>query len=131
MKEKYNIPLILLSIGKEGSRAYWKDCCVEVPAFIQKNTIETTGAGDTFLGSCLHFTAKIVRTENIVYIGSANYSNVCGVLITGFIFNVIARILLYNNFITCLQQFKTVEICSTCNTTLMLVQKSSSNMKIL
>ncbi|MDF2871912.1 MAG: Sugar kinase, ribokinase family [Anaerocolumna sp.] len=55
LKEKYNIPLILLSIGKEGSRAYWKDCCVEVPAFIQKNTIETTGAGDTFLGSCLHF----------------------------------------------------------------------------
>ncbi len=55
LKEKYNIPLILLSIGKEGSRAYWKDYCVEVPAFIQKNTIETTGAGDTFLGSCLHF----------------------------------------------------------------------------
>ena len=28
---------------------------VEVPAFIQENTIETTGAGDTFFGSALHF----------------------------------------------------------------------------
>ena len=28
---------------------------VEIPGFIQKNTIETTGAGDTFMGSCLHF----------------------------------------------------------------------------
>ena len=28
---------------------------VEVPAFIQENTIETTGAGDTFFGSVLHF----------------------------------------------------------------------------
>ena len=55
LKENYHTPLILLSIGKEGSRAYWKDDFIEVPAFIQKNTIETTGAGDTFLGSCLHF----------------------------------------------------------------------------
>ena len=27
----------------------------EVPAFVQENTIETTGAGDTFFGSSLHF----------------------------------------------------------------------------
>lgn len=28
---------------------------VEVAGFIRENTIETTGAGDTFMGSCLHF----------------------------------------------------------------------------
>lgn len=55
LQDKYQIPLILLSMGKDGSRAYYKDLRVEVPAFIQKNTIETTGAGDTFFGSCLHF----------------------------------------------------------------------------
>ena len=55
LQEKYQIPLILLSMGKDGSRAYYKDLRVEVPGFIQKNTIETTGAGDTFMGSCLHF----------------------------------------------------------------------------
>lgn len=52
IKERYNIPLILLSMGKDGSRAYYKDIRVEVPAIIQENTIETTGAGDTF-GACI------------------------------------------------------------------------------
>lgn len=46
--EKYNIPLICVTLGKAGSRAYYKGMSVEVPGFIQKNTIETTGAGDTF-----------------------------------------------------------------------------------
>lgn len=55
LQDTYHIPLILLSLGKTGSRAYYKDLRVEVPAFVQKNTIETTGAGDTFFGSCLHF----------------------------------------------------------------------------
>ncbi len=55
LQESYGIPLILLSLGKDGSRAYYKDLRVEVPGFIQENTVETTGAGDTFMGSCLHF----------------------------------------------------------------------------
>ncbi|MBQ8814074.1 MAG: carbohydrate kinase [Lachnospiraceae bacterium] len=55
LQEKYHIPLILLSMGRDGSRAYYDGMKVEVPGFIQKNTIETTGAGDTFMGSCLHF----------------------------------------------------------------------------
>ena len=54
MKEKYDIPLILLSMGKDGSRAYYKDSMVEKAAFVQPNTIETTGAGDTFMGCVLH-----------------------------------------------------------------------------
>lgn len=58
LQEEYKIPLIVLSLGKDGSRAYYKDLKVEKPAFIQKNTIETTGAGDTFGGCCLHFILK-------------------------------------------------------------------------
>ena len=53
--ERYHIPLILVSMGKEGSRAYYKDLIVEVKPFIQKNTIETTGAGDTFCACVLHY----------------------------------------------------------------------------
>lgn len=53
--ERYQIPLILVSMGREGSRAYYKGEMVEVPAFLQKNTIDTTGAGDTFGGCILHF----------------------------------------------------------------------------
>lgn len=55
IKAKYHIPLILLSMGKEGSRAYTQNCRVEVPAFIQEKTIETTGAGDTFGACILHY----------------------------------------------------------------------------
>lgn len=49
------IRLILVSMGRDGSRAYCGDITVEVPAFLQKNTIETTGAGDTFCGCVLHY----------------------------------------------------------------------------
>ena len=52
---RYDIPLILVSMGKEGSRAYYKGQMVEVKPFLQKNTIETTGAGDTFCGCVLHY----------------------------------------------------------------------------
>lgn len=54
LRARYDIPLIVLSMGKEGSRAYYKDLCVEVKPFLQEKTIETTGAGDTFGGCCLH-----------------------------------------------------------------------------
>ena len=50
-----NIQLLLLSLGKEGSRAYVGDVFVEVSPFLQKNTIETTGAGDTFCGCVLNY----------------------------------------------------------------------------
>ena len=55
LREAYNIPLILLSMGKDGSRAYYKDLRVEVKPFLQKNTIETTGAGDTFCACVLNY----------------------------------------------------------------------------
>ncbi|MDE6738710.1 MAG: carbohydrate kinase, partial [Lachnospiraceae bacterium] len=55
LRQQYDIPLILLSMGRDGSRAYYKDLRVEVKPFIQENTIETTGAGDTFGGCCLHY----------------------------------------------------------------------------
>lgn len=53
--ERFEIPLILLSMGKDGSRAYYKGMRTEKEALIQKNTIETTGAGDTFCACVLHF----------------------------------------------------------------------------
>lgn len=58
LQDTYHIPLILLSMGKTGSRAYYRDLRVEKAPYLQKNTIETTGAGDTFGGSSLHFVLK-------------------------------------------------------------------------
>jgi len=63
LQEKYHIPLILLSMGRDGSRAYYDGMKVEVPGFIQENTIETTGAGDTFMGSCLHYLLERLQDD--------------------------------------------------------------------
>ena len=55
IREEFPIPLILVSMGLDGSRAYYGDHYVEVAPFLQKNTIETTGAGDTFCACVLNY----------------------------------------------------------------------------
>lgn len=55
LQDTYNIPLILLSMGRDGSRAYYGDVVAEAKPFIQENTIETTGAGDTFCACVLNY----------------------------------------------------------------------------
>ena len=54
IRERFDIPFILVSLGKEGSMAYSKSGFASVPAFVRDDTIETTGAGDTFCGCILH-----------------------------------------------------------------------------
>ena len=58
LRNQYDIPLIMLSMGRGGSRAYYKDLSVEAAPFLQDKTIETTGAGDTFGACCLHYVLK-------------------------------------------------------------------------
>lgn len=57
LQETYHIPMILLTMGKDGSRVYYRGMRVERPGFSVK-TIETTGAGDTFCGSTLNYIAE-------------------------------------------------------------------------
>lgn len=54
IKEKYGIKLVCATLGKEGSYALYKDIVVKCDPFLNPNTIETTGAGDTFMGSLLN-----------------------------------------------------------------------------
>lgn len=53
LRSQFDIPLIFLTLGKDGSRAYCGDVKTQQAGF-KLNTIETTGAGDTFFGSVLH-----------------------------------------------------------------------------
>lgn len=55
---KYDIKLLLVTLGKDGSVAIYNKERVFVPGFIQENTIETTGAGDTFGGSVLAYVCE-------------------------------------------------------------------------
>ena len=54
IQEQYNIPLICATMGKNGSRAYYQGKRVECAPFLNQNTIETTGAGDTFMACVLN-----------------------------------------------------------------------------
>ena len=50
--------LIALSLGAEGSRIYTEKARVEKEAFLNQDTIETTGAGDTFCACILDYVLK-------------------------------------------------------------------------
>lgn len=54
LREKYDIKLIFATMGKNGSMAFYKDAVVSELPFLNSKTIETTGAGDTFMGIALH-----------------------------------------------------------------------------
>ena len=55
IQDRFHTPLILVSLGKNGSIACCKTEKVKVPAFLQEHTIETTGAGDAFGACILHY----------------------------------------------------------------------------
>lgn len=84
LREQYDIPLILLSMGKEGSRAYYKDLRVEVKPFLQEKTIETTGAGDTFGGCCLHYVLQygLHNLDEEKLAGMLTFANAAASIIT-------------------------------------------------
>ncbi|MBR6293649.1 MAG: carbohydrate kinase [Lachnospiraceae bacterium] len=96
IRERYDIPLILVSMGRDGSRAYYdggtsaqkdvtsanlnvisgmensgnvlrsgssKKIMVEEKAFLHENTVDTTGAGDTFFGCILHYLCRYDISE--------------------------------------------------------------------
>ncbi len=54
LQDKYNIPLILLTLGRTGSRAYYKGRRIEALGY-KVHTIDTTGAGDTFCGTSIAY----------------------------------------------------------------------------
>ena len=56
--DTYQIPLVFATFGPDGSRAYCRGVEAAEPGFLNPNTIETTGAGDTFCASALHHVLK-------------------------------------------------------------------------
>ncbi|SFC71004.1 carbohydrate kinase family protein [Butyrivibrio sp. YAB3001] len=57
IRERFNIALVCATLGKVGSIAYYGDETVRCPSTPNPNAVDTTGAGDTFMGciidSCL------------------------------------------------------------------------------
>ena len=56
--DEYKIPLVFATFGPDGSKAYCGGKEAFEAGFINPNTIETTGAGDTFCASALYHVLK-------------------------------------------------------------------------
>ena len=54
IRKYYDIPLICVTMGKKGSKVYYKNLTVMRKTFLDVNTVETTGAGDTFMACVLN-----------------------------------------------------------------------------
>ncbi len=55
IRERAAVKLINVTLGKEGSISYYEDKKVYAAPFLQENTVDTTGAGDTFCGCVLGY----------------------------------------------------------------------------
>ena len=59
IRKKYDIRLVCATMGKRGSKAYYQDIRTECATFLGVKTIETTGAGDTFMACVLDAVLRI------------------------------------------------------------------------
>lgn len=55
IRKKYDIPLICVTLGRNGCIIYYKNIEIRQEAYLQEKTIETTGAGDAFCGCMIDF----------------------------------------------------------------------------
>lgn len=54
IRSQFDIKLVCATLGKDGSIGFYKDIMVKGKPHLTDKTIETTGAGDTFMGCLLH-----------------------------------------------------------------------------
>lgn len=55
LEDNYNIQLIMVTMGKKGSMAFYNGMTARKETFNQIKAVDTTGAGDTFWGCTLNF----------------------------------------------------------------------------
>lgn len=84
IKNKYNIKLILVTLGEKGSM-YWYNNCIGYRRGFEGNVVDTTGAGDTFHGALLSkIVDKDLKNINIAYLDKAlDFANAAGSVIVG------------------------------------------------
>lgn len=55
LRDQFHTKLICVTLGEQGSRAYYEDQLVCAEPYPAEEVVDTTGAGDTFTGSMLNF----------------------------------------------------------------------------
>ena len=76
--------VLLVTRGKQGSIAFWKELMVSQPTYLQIKAVDTTGAGDTFCGCCLHFVLEygLEQLNGELLTGMLRFANAAASLIT-------------------------------------------------
>ena len=59
IRSQFDIKLVCATLGKKGSIAFYEDMVVNGNPYVREDTIETTGAGDTFMGCVLHSVLEV------------------------------------------------------------------------
>lgn len=83
LQEEYQIPLILVSLGADGSMAFCGENQAVVAAYHMSDVIENTGAGDTFMGCILHYVLEhglVLSDEQLMQM--LMFANAAAALIT-------------------------------------------------
>lgn len=69
IKNQYDIPMVFATFGTDGSMALIGSKNIKIPAFLNKKTIETTGAGDTFCACALGYILRMAGVADAVAAG--------------------------------------------------------------
>ena len=73
---KGNVKLVLFTKGKDGAEAYTKDKIVKIPGSVV-DVVDTTGAGDSYIGSFLYQVAQTVNTlEELVQLDEVKVTEI-------------------------------------------------------
>lgn len=84
LRQIADINLIVVTMGKAGSRAYYNGIVAEEKGFVMENTIETTGAGDTFGANIINYVLEhgIDGLSEVQLHEMLRYANAAAAIIT-------------------------------------------------
>lgn len=55
IRKEFGVSLVLATMGRKGSKAYCDGILVSAPSYDNPDVVDTTGAGDTFMGCALNY----------------------------------------------------------------------------
>ncbi|WP_026511757.1 carbohydrate kinase family protein [Butyrivibrio sp. LC3010] len=84
IQKDYNIPIIFATLGPDGSMALYKDMVVKKDGYKNPDTIETTGAGDTFCACAIDYIRRngIESLTEDGLMACLNFANAAASIIT-------------------------------------------------
>lgn len=84
IKEEFDIPLVFATLGPDGSMALYRDMVVKKDGYRNPDTIETTGAGDTFCACAVDFVRRngLEDLSEDKLLSCLNFANAAASIIT-------------------------------------------------